>query len=75
MTEQVHRDHAVAPRGQVFGERPVHFLGEQQPVQQDHRAPATAGELLAVRPRTPPSADSRGPAAELRVGEALPART
>ncbi len=37
MPEQVEGDHAVAPRGEVFGQRTVHLLGEQEAVQEDQR--------------------------------------
>ena len=43
------RDHAVAARGEVFGQRPVHLLGEQQPVDEDQR-PRRPPARFAVRP-------------------------
>ena len=42
VAEQVDGDHAVAARGERFGQRAVHLLGEQQPVDEDQRAPGGA---------------------------------
>ncbi len=59
MAEQVERDHVVAPRREVFGQRPVHLLREQQPVQEDQRPRGRA--LGAVRPRAPVRVSAAGP--------------
>ena len=69
VAEQVERDHAVAARGEVFGQRPVHLLGEQQAVQQDQR-PRGARRCARSRPRHPRRSPRR-PAAVLGVGEPL----
>ena len=70
VAEQVHRDHAVAARGELFGERPVHLLGEQQPVQEDQRAPIRRS--AARGPPAPAAArDLSRPSAVLGVGKAL----
>ena len=48
VTEQVDGDHAVAERGEVFGERPVHRLAEEHAVRHDQRTPVRG--RLARRP-------------------------
>ena len=60
VAEQVDRDHAVAARREVFGQRPVHLLGEQQPVDEDQR-PRGRRRALAVRPRAPSAVTAAGP--------------
>ena len=71
VAEQVERDRAVAPRGEVFGQRPVHLLREQQTVDQDHRPRVSS---RAARGSTAHAAgrQRRGAAAELGVCEPLP---
>ena len=70
VAEEVDGDDAVAVRGELFGERPVHLLGEQQPVDQDQRA--CAGRCAGRRPAPRAGVgDGRRPATELRVGDAM----
>ena len=70
VAEQVDRDHAVPARREIFGERAVHLLGEQQPMDEDHRA-ARRRRALRGPPARALLGERRRAAAVFGVGDAL----
>ena len=70
VAKQVNRDHAVAARRKLFGKRPVHLLGEQQAVHEDHRSLGGRGAPRGLAALAVALQLRRAPA-ELGVGDAL----
>ena len=54
VAEQVDGDHPVAARRELFGQRPVHLLAQQQPVDEDQRSRTRRSSSSPCVPVRPP---------------------
>ena len=68
--EEIDREHVVAARREIFGERAVHLPGEQQSVDQDYR-PCARGRAARGAPAIAALREDRRTAAELLVDDPL----